>query len=101
MLSVRTWVRFAIAGSLAQSHFALAQESASRQALPQDIQVEVVTVTARLREENLQDVPLSAQVVSSQISEQNITSLGELSQLVSGIKFQPTGRSNEQYIRGI
>jgi iron complex outermembrane receptor protein len=63
--------------------------------------IEEIIVTARLREEDQQTVPLSVYVLSDKINDQALFSLSEISQVVSGIKFAPTGRSNEQYIRGI
>ena len=63
--------------------------------------IEEIIVTARLREENLQAVPLSAYVLASRLDNQALSSLSDISQVVSGLKFEPTGRSNEQYMRGV
>jgi outer membrane receptor protein involved in Fe transport len=80
---------------------ALAQNSEQATSLEPEIEVQQIVVTARLREENLEDVPLSAHVVARRLQDQNINSLSDLSQVVSGLKFEPTGRSNEQSVRGI
>jgi iron complex outermembrane receptor protein len=99
--TVRAAVRKIILCSSAVPAMALAQNAEQATSLEPEIEVDQIVVTARLREENLEDVPLSAHVVARRLQDQNINSLSDLSQVVSGLKFEPTGRSNEQSVRGI
>ena len=98
----KKWLRIAGTCALPVSVLSIPSLGAAQDRLPTDVMaVEEIIVTARLREEDQQNVPVSAYVISDRIENQALFSLSEISQVVSGVKFEPTGRSNEQYIRGI
>jgi iron complex outermembrane receptor protein len=84
---------------------AYAQETAAAGAA---VQNDVITVTARRREESLQDVPISVSVVSAaSLERQGITNTTELDEIVPNLQFAAygtlTGNNSaaQVFIRGI
>ncbi|MEZ5708101.1 MAG: TonB-dependent receptor [Blastomonas sp.] len=75
----------------------LAQESAD-----EEVEENVILVTAQGREENLQDVAVSVQVVSGEtLAKEATPDLGALSQQLPAINISKGGASDQLFIRGI
>lgn len=89
------------AAALGLPGVALAQTDA--QADTPQRRIEVITVTAQKREENLQDVALSVQVLDNTfLDQQQITDFEEYAQLLPSVSFNAVGPGSAQiYIRGV
>src|SRR4051812_42012458 len=70
-------------------------------AMAQDEGIEVVTVTAAKREQNVQDVPISMNVIGQQSLEKfNVSSLKDISSSVPTLMVVRSPADNGLYMRG-
>lgn len=81
---------------------ALAQETAGTAAADVDRAVEVVTVTAQRREQDLQDVPLSVTAATGEALElRNISDLSKLDVITPGFSYGRSGIDSRPAMRGV
>lgn len=89
----------ALAGALSATGAVFAQDAAA----DDDLKLQVITVTAQKRTENLQDIPSSVQVLGAQeLESQGVANFEDYVALLPSVSFAGQGPGNSQvFIRGI
>lgn len=105
VMNISSAVRFALFGVASAGAYpvAMAQESPAPVAAPQE-EMQVVTVTARRRNEALQSTPLSISVLrADDVEKKGVTSLADVAALTPGLQFDRGLSENDvrPVIRGI